>query len=185
MRHGPDQFGGGDVIGLKAQGIDQHLKHLVTVTGKTGLKHRLQPLKAVLQVLGIAQQRAFRHGTGHVDDDDGKFAKVHLVDGVILGPFGEQTLGGVHGIAHIGQDLGLVPAEFELQRDTGIALFGGARHGFQPVEIGQFGLHRLNQQLFRILGGNTGEGDRDENRGDFDVRFTLFGQARIGQCPRQ
>ena len=102
----------------------------------------------------------------------------------LIGARGKLRFGVVHRVAYVGHDLGLVPAEFELHRNAGIAFGGGARDGFQAVEVGQFGLHRLDQQGFAVFRGNAGEGDRNEQRGDFDVGLALFGKAGIGKTAR-
>ena len=53
---------------------------------------------------------------------------------------------------------------------------------FEPVQIGQFGFHRLDQQFFRIRCRNSGEGDRDEDRRNFNVWLALFGKAHVSEC---
>ena len=92
-----------------------------------------------------------------------------------------MRLGLGHRGAHVGDDLGLVPAEFEFEDDDGIAFGGGRRHRLQPVEIRQLGLHRPDQQFLAVLGRDAGKGHADEQRGDLDIRLALFRQIRIGQ----
>ena len=53
---------------------------------------------------------------------------------------------------------------------TGIAFGGGAGDGFQAVEVGKFGFHRLDQQFLAVFRRNAGEGDRDEQSRGFRCR---------------
>ena len=147
-----DQLACCNVIGLKPQRVDHDLKHLIALTGQTGLKHGVKPFDAVLQIFGDAQQGPFRYLACQVDDDDGEFGKVDFVDGVLIRACGKLRLGVVHGRTDIGKDLGFVPAEFKFKRDTGIAFGRGGGHGFQPVQIRQFGLHRFDKQGFTVFG---------------------------------
>ena len=183
--HDANQFTCGHVIGLKAQWVDHDLKHLITLACKPGLQHRINAFDAVLKVLCHAQQRAFGHLARQVDDKDGEFGKIDFVDGILVSACRKLGLGVVHGRPDISDNLGLIPAEFKLKRHACIVLGGRCGHGFQSVQIGQFGLHRFDQQGFAIFGGNTGEWNRDKDRRDFNVRFALFGQSDIGHAARQ
>ena len=133
-----------------------------------------------MQIARDLNQRAFRHVTGQVHDDDWKFREVDLVHRIAVGPHREIRFGVVHRVAHVRHDFRLVPAELELQRHTGIAFGGSGGHGFQPVNVGQLGLHRAHQKLFGIRGGNAGEGDRNEQCRNFNIRLSFFWQANIG-----
>ena len=185
VAHHIDQLKRGDVIGLKAQRVDHHLDHLVAIARDTGLKHRFHALKRVLKILGKPRHRAFGHRAAEVDDDDREFAEVHLAQGVFLGAIGKFGLGGVHRVAHIGKDLGLVPAKLELKRHAAIVFRRRAGHFLEPVQIAQLGFHHLDQQFLAVFGGNAGEGDRNEQGRYLDVGLALFGQADIGQRARQ
>ena len=180
-----DQFNCGDIVGFQPQRVDQHLDHLIAVASDACFEHRIKRFDVVLQVLGKPCHGAFGHRAGHVHDDDRELGKVDLVDRVFLCPFREVGLGGIHGIAHIRHHCGLVPAEIEFQRHTGIAFGGGCGHLVEPVEVGKLGFHHLDQQGLRILGRDAGEGDGDEQGGDLDVGLALLGQADIGKAANQ
>ena len=183
--HNTDQLACGDVIGLKPQGIDRDLDHLVPAADERGFQNRIKRLQIILQLVGIAGNCTLRHRAGQVHDDDGEFGKVELVDRILFEAAGKFGLGLVHRVAHIGEDLGLVPAELELQHDIGVPFGGGGCHLVQPVQIGKLGFHWLDQQVLCIGRGNAGEGQRDHQRRDLDVGLTLLGQADIGECPHR
>ena len=69
------------------------------------------------------------------------------------------AFGLAHSVAHVGQRLRLVPAELELQNHVGIAFRRRRRHGVEPVQIGQLGFHRLDQQRLAVFGRNAREGE--------------------------
>ena len=185
VAHHVDELICGDVVGLKAQRVDDDLDHLVSVARDPGLEHRFKTLETILKILGQPRHGAFRHVAAEIDDDDREFAEIDLVDRVFLSAFGKFGLGRVHRVAHIGHDLGLVPAELELERHAGIVLGGSAAHGLEPVEIAQFGLHHLDQQFLAVLSGDAGEGHRDEESRNLDVGLAFLGQADIGKRARQ
>ena len=175
-----DQFARGDVVGLKPQRIDHHLQHLVPLSREPRFEHGVQPFEPVLKVLGDLHQCSFRHVPGQVHDDNREFGEVELVDRVIVGPVRELRLGLVHGGAHIGENLALVPAELELQHDDGVPFGRRSGHLVKAVKPREFRLHRLDEQLFAVLGGDPGERHRDKDRRDLDIRLALFRQAGIG-----
>ncbi len=181
--HDLNQLARRHVVGFELQGVDQDLHHLVPRAGELGFEHGLDPFHRVLHFAGEADQRAFRHRAGEVDDDDGEFREVDLVDRILVGPVGELGLGGIHRVAHIGDDLGAVPSEFEFEREARVILRRRAGHGLEPVDIGELLFHWPDQQVFTVLGGNAGEGDRDEQRRNLDIRLALFRQADIGGDP--
>ncbi len=181
VAHDIDQLARRDVVAFKPQGIDHHFQHLVAIAGNACLEDRVEPFEAVLQVLGDLHHRALGHGARHVDDDDRKLGEVDLVDRILLGAAGELRLRVRHRVAHIGHDLGLVPAELELQHHARIAFGGGRGHSVEPVQIDQLGLHRLDQQRLGILGRDAGEGDRDEEGGDLDVGLALLGKGDVAE----
>ena len=178
--HHIDQLARGDVIGLQPQGVDQHLEHLVTVARQPRLKHGIHAFQRILKIARDAGHGAFGHGAGQVDDDDGEFGEVDLCDRIFLVAFGKFCFCRAHRVAHVGHDLGLVPAEFEFQRHPGIVFGGCAGHGFQAVQIGKFCFHRFDQQGFAIRGRDARKLDRNEKGRDLDVGLALFGQGRIG-----
>ena len=179
--HHVDQLGRGDIIGLQPQRIDQDLQHFVAMPGQTRLQDCIKPFQTLLQILGHPQQRAFGQCTGQIDDDDREFGEVDLVYGILVESVWKIGFGIAHLVAYIGQDLGLVPAEFEFERDTGKAFGRGRCHCLQAVQIAKFGFHRLDQQSLAVLGRNAGKGDSDEQCGDFDVGLALLGKVGIGQ----
>ncbi len=183
VHHRVDQFARGDIVGLQRQRVDDDLDHLVAVACKPRLQNGRQRLQPVLQFARKPQERAFRRVARERHDDDGKLGKVDLVDRVGFGAFRELGRGRVHRVAHIGDGGRLVPTELELQEHAGIALGGGGGDRVQAVEILELGLHRAHQQAFAVGGGNAGEGDRDEEAGDVDIRLALFRQADIGRGP--
>ena len=181
VAHHVDQFRSGDVVGFKAQRVDHNLDHFIARSGNPGFQHSVQPFDLVLQVFGDLKHGAFGDIAGQVHDDDGKFGKVDFVDGIFFRPIREFAFGGGHGVAHIGQHLGFIPAKFKFQRHARVPLGRGRGHGFQPVQIGKFRFHRFDQQGFAVFGGNAGKGDRYEKSRDFDIRLSFFGQVTIGR----
>ena len=109
-----DQLASGDVIGFQPQRVDDHFKHFVAVPGQNRLEHRVHAFNSVLQFFGHFQQSAFRDRAGQIYDDDREFGKIDLVDRIFLGTAWKFCLDRVHPVAHIGQNLGLVPAKFKL-----------------------------------------------------------------------
>ena len=176
-----DELSGRDVVGFEAQGVDQNFEHFVPPAGNARLEDRVHCFKLVLQVLGDAHHRAFRHGAGQVHDDDRELRKVDLLQRVLLGPHGKVGLRLAHGITHIRENLGLVPTELELQRDACVIFCRRGGHGFQAVKIGQLGLHRFDEQGFAVFRRDARERDRDEQRRNFDIRLAFLGQRGIGK----
>ena len=70
LGHHRDQLGGGDVVGLEPERVDDHFQHLVAVACELGLEHGVDALDLVLQVLGEVDEAAFGHVAGEVDDED-------------------------------------------------------------------------------------------------------------------
>jgi hypothetical protein len=169
-----------DVVGLEREGVEDDLEHLVPRAGETGLEHRRQPFQRVLHLVGEPDQRAFGRVARERHDDDREFREVDFAIDQLSAPAGKLRLGAAHGVAHIGDGGGLVPAELELEEEAGIAFGGGRGDRGQPVEVLELRFHRPHEQAFAVLRRDAGEGDRDEEAGDVDVGLALLRQADIG-----
>ena len=160
--HHVDQFGGRYIVGFKAQRIDRHLEHLVTTTGDPCLENGFEGFEAVLKIVGDLGHRAFGDIAAQVDDDDRKFREIDLVDRVFFKARRKLGLGRVHCISHVGDCLGFIPAEIELEEDAGIVFLCQRIHVVEPIEIGKLGFHGFDEKGFSVRCRDAGEGHRDK-----------------------
>ena len=155
------------------------------MAGQCGLQNSFLSFKLVLQILCHPQQCAFWQWARKVHDDNWKFREVEFTNGIAFSTSWKIGLCFVHGRTDFGQCRLFIPAEFELQHQTGIVLGCGAGHGFQTVQVRHLVFHDFDQQLFAVFRRNARERNRNKCRRNLNVWLALFGKSDIRNRTRQ
>ncbi len=121
-----NQFLGRDIIGFEAQRVYGHFDHFIALPRELCFQDRLKPVQAVLELFGVAHERALWHGACEVYDQDRKFGKVDFIDGIAVRALRKLGLDAAHTVAHIRDHFGFVPTKLKFHGQTAVALCGGA-----------------------------------------------------------